>query len=113
MLPGFHRVEPYANPPEPASVQCCPASTAGASGCRPPQCNQSSPPSSLRVLLVQPVTPLVFDTVEPSFGWRVIPVRPRTTHGTIHAVGLQRVLERLAGILAAPIEQPFDKTLVG
>jgi hypothetical protein len=113
MLPGFHRVEPYANSPDPASVQCCPASTAVASGCRPPQCIHSSPPSSLRVLLVQPVTPLVFDTVEPSFGWRVIPVRPRVTHGTIHAVGLQRVLERLAGILAAPIERPFGKTLVG
>lgn len=69
MLPGFHRVEPYANPPDPASVQCCTASTSVASGYKPLQCIQSSPPPSLRVLLVQPVTPLVFDAGDPvSFG---------------------------------------------
>ena len=95
MLPGFHRVEPYANPPEPASVPCHPASSAVAPGCRPSQCIRSSPPLSLRVLLAQPVDPLVFDTVEHTFGGRVIPARLHATHGTIHAVCLQRVLERL------------------
>ena len=49
MLPGFHRVEPYANHPETAPVTCSPASSAVASGCRTPQCIRSSPPSSLLV----------------------------------------------------------------
>ena len=47
--------------------------------------------------------PLVLETVTPTFGWCVIPTIPFAAHGADHAVGLQRVLERLAGVLAAPI----------
>jgi hypothetical protein len=40
---------------------------------------------------------LVFEFVETILGWRVIPAIPLATHGLIHAMFLQRVLEGLAG----------------
>lgn len=43
MPPGFHLVEPYANPPETASVTCSPSSSDVASGGTQYQRTESKP----------------------------------------------------------------------
>ena len=49
--------------------------------------------------IAQSVYLFVFETVEPTLAWRMIPAMPLATHGTIYAGCLQHVLERLSGIL--------------
>ena len=93
MLPGFHRIEPYANP----HLNVFKAR-------RRHLCAYCS-----RTVRAQ----LVFDKVDPTFGWRVISVRSRATHGTIHAVCLPRAPERLAGLLAARSSGRSTRRLFG
>jgi len=102
MLPGFHRVEPYANHLETASVTCSPASSAVASGCRKPQCIRSSRRYLCACCIAQPMDPFVLETVEPTLGWRVIPTMTLATHGTLHAVDLQLVLENVGWHTGCP-----------
>ena len=47
--------------------------------------------------------PLVLEAVEPTLGWRVVPAIPFAAHRTGHAVFLEPVLKRMAGVLAASV----------
>jgi hypothetical protein len=46
---------------------------------------------------------LVLETIEPTFGWGIIPAITFTAHRTDHAVFLEPSLKFFAGILATPI----------
>ncbi len=47
--------------------------------------------------------PLIFEAVEPTLGWRVISTVPFSTNRAGHAVFLEFVLKRMAGVLAATV----------
>ena len=53
--------------------------------------------------MANPVYPLVLEAVEPALRRRVIPTIPLSTHRSGHAVFLELVLKRMAGVRAAPV----------
>lgn len=53
--------------------------------------------------VANPMHPLVFEAVEPTLRWRVIPAVPLPAHRARHAERLELVLKGMAGVLAAPV----------
>jgi hypothetical protein len=58
------------------------------------------------------LVPLVFQVVEEALGDRVVPAVALAAHRTLHAVFVQFVLERLAGVLAASIANTMPPSLI-
>ena len=46
---------------------------------------------------------LVFEAVEPTLCWCIVPTVPLATHRAGHAVFLELLLKGVAGVLAAPV----------
>ena len=53
--------------------------------------------------VANPMHPLVFEAVELTLRWRVIPAVPLPAHRARHAERLELVLKGMAGVLAAPV----------